>query len=319
MSQISDYTRKVATAFRLCGAGDFRKLLVRLRYHLRTEWIQRQAGHPFFYWIAGSRFWCDPGLHDSLSEYMDGPVDLLERAILQLWLKPGEGFIDGGANIGVYSIEGAYSVGPEGVVVAVEPTPALATHVAAAARHMGLPQIRAIPFALSNKAGRADFVFAPRNETAVSQSLVGRTPYDGVGRTVAIDVTTLADVEASQLAGKQPACVKLDIEGAEVMAIEAAPVAWLERDGPLWIVECNPEALDSFGATIGDLIDVFPDGHFEKWIIPKYPPSEKDIHPRPADPANLPRAPFYNLCAIPRGQRWHERRDAVLRALGKGK
>lgn len=61
---------------------------------------------------VAANLWVDPSCFDGT-----------DIAFLRAFLRPGDTFVDVGANVGVYSLYGARSVGPTGRVFAVEPHP----------------------------------------------------------------------------------------------------------------------------------------------------------------------------------------------------
>ena len=55
--------------------------------------------------------------------YFSAFPDFYEMGFMKDYLRPGDNFIDGGANIGLYTILAASLVGNNGKVVAFEPSP----------------------------------------------------------------------------------------------------------------------------------------------------------------------------------------------------
>ncbi len=100
---------------------------------------------PFAEWIArswGDRYQPQPSVvrlgsgasiqtthvdHLQLLLYYCGTFEPHCLAILHQYVKPGDTFIDVGANIGLFTVEGALAVGPSGRVLSIEAAP---THAA---------------------------------------------------------------------------------------------------------------------------------------------------------------------------------------------
>ena len=72
-------------------------------------------------------------------------------------------------------------------------------------------------------------------------------------------------------------------------------------DGPLWLIEINIPVLARMGFGAGGDIQMVSNGHFECWLIPKFPYSTGiDPSPRPMSAGEEFRdARFYNLIVMP--------------------
>jgi FkbM family methyltransferase len=174
------------------------------------------------------------------------------------------------------------------------------------------PVVNVLPVALGGQPGKAKFAFASENESLVSQSLVGATVPTGTANIREVEVVTLATLMGRLKVGALPALVKLDVEGVEVDALKAAPPGWLSANGPLWVVECHPQALARFGTMVADVIGMFPAAEFNRFVVGKYAGSDgADLPPVPLDESALPPASFHNLIAVPLGAKWTDRRQAL--------
>src|SRR5215469_14253271 len=71
----------------------------------------------------GGRSRIHADLHTALGLllYRMGPPSDPDIALLRLLLEPGDVFVDGGANVGLFTLVAAASVGPTGAVIAFEP------------------------------------------------------------------------------------------------------------------------------------------------------------------------------------------------------
>lgn len=131
------------------------------------------------------------------------------------FLRRGDVAIDGGANQGMYATAFANYVGPEGRVIAFEPMPYAAELTEANLALNGLANCTVIAAALSDRPGRAELDLT---RGVGSASIV--TDYGGASRlevpTVTID-DTLAELGVDRID-----FIKLDIEGAELKALEGA-------------------------------------------------------------------------------------------------
>jgi FkbM family methyltransferase len=137
-------------------------------------------------------------------------------AALREHLKPGDTFIDAGANIGVFSVLAGKQVGNTGRVLAIEMMPA----TAALLRHnLALNQLQSatvIEKALSSRTG--DTVSAHFVEGHYGMASVVR-PSGSVTQMIEVQTITLDDVTADI---DRIALIKMDLEGAELDALKGA-------------------------------------------------------------------------------------------------
>jgi FkbM family methyltransferase len=138
------------------------------------------------------------------------------RETIEQRIRPGTVFVDGGANIGFYSILAARLAGPDGRVVAFEMMPdtaaVLRRHIAA----NGATTIEVIERALSDRSGS-------RVRASVEPGQHGQASIvnDGSERRHSIEVETITLDEALADCGAID-LIKLDLEGAEYVALQGA-------------------------------------------------------------------------------------------------
>lgn len=137
---------------------------------------------------------------------------------LSTHLKPGELFVDAGANIGFYTVHAARLVGPAGRVVAVEMMPdtaaALRGHVALNA----LDNVEIVEQALSDCPGQTVTASVTPGKYGRASIAHGAAPGDEERR-VEVETTTLDAVLADS---GQVRVMKMDLEGAEYPALQGA-------------------------------------------------------------------------------------------------
>lgn len=86
-----------------------------------------------------------------------------ETALTLKLLKPGEVYVDVGANIGYYTLVAAQQVGPAGKVFAYEPDPANFALLASNVELNGLSQVQIFPCALYDKAAEGELFLSGDN------------------------------------------------------------------------------------------------------------------------------------------------------------
>jgi len=210
--------------------------------------------------IQGARVRADLHTPLGLSLYRYGFCSPEVRLLPQLLL-PGDIFIDGGANIGVFSLIGALAVGPTGRVLACEPAPGTMALLRANAGENQLASLELHEVALSDCPGRARFTVFD-----AGSGLASFAPEHAAGRQVDVSVTTL-DALTEGL-DSPVSVVKLDIEGAEAKALRGAR-ALIARHAPIFLMEIEPEHLARQDSSIRDIRAVLePEGYAAYAITP---------------------------------------------------
>lgn len=175
-----------------------------------------------------------------------------ERFLLEA-LAGGGVFLDVGANVGYFSLLIAHEYGDRCDVLAFEPNPLIfALLQAGAGCSRGKESIRAIPLAVSNRAGRLEFVLDQDN---TGHSRLGAAGQSG---SIAVDVVKLDDWLEANPPVARIAAVKLDVEGCELRALRGME-QMLRRHRPALVVEVIDEHLRDFGDTRTELF-AFLDG-----------------------------------------------------------
>lgn len=160
--------------------------------------------------------------------------------LLDVWgsaCKPGSMVIDVGSNLGLYAQRAARAVGPSGGVLAIEPSPANAEaaergfaclpggsgtvtlHRLAACDHDGKIELGLRPDHLGDHHIRSDDPWCPRIEVRAAR------------------------LDSIVPAGAPVCAIKMDVQGAEVLALRGASRILRERPDVALLVEFCPEAL----------------------------------------------------------------------------
>jgi FkbM family methyltransferase len=179
-----------------------------------------------------------------------GIYELDTLRLLRGLLKPGDHFVDCGANIGYFTFAAMRRVGPGGRIDAFEPDllnrARLEAHLAA----NGSPgNVRVHAVALSDVAGEATLYHpadATRNHGEASLFAPG-----GNAVTTAYKVTT---GRLDALLDRPPRLIKMDIEGAELKALKGMTALLQAAAPPALVIEHNPESAAAAGFRAGDLL-----------------------------------------------------------------
>jgi len=134
------------------------------------------------------------------------------EAIIRDHLKPGDTFIDAGANIGFYTILGAMLVGPTGHVIACEMIPAT---LGTLREHVRLNDCQNVTV--------SDGALAPISGKVVKASVTGlRSGTASISRCSDGDTVRVRTITLAEIVGgfKSVKLMKMDLEGAELGALE---------------------------------------------------------------------------------------------------
>lgn len=207
---------------------------------------------------GGQRLWVDLGDYGVSRHCLAGAYEPVESGFVRSTLKPGQSFIDVGANIGWFTILGARAVGPMGHVYAVEPRPPTCERLRMSVAENGYRHVNVLQAALGAAPGRM----------AVASLLAGRNP--GATWLVATDALNAQfragyerfDVDVIRLDDVAPdRCdlLKIDVEGAEYLALCGATET-IRRCRPIIVSEINAEPLKQVSGVSPDEYVQFVEG-----------------------------------------------------------
>jgi FkbM family methyltransferase len=161
-------------------------------------------------------------------------------------VRPGGVFLDVGAHFGVWSAHAARLVGPGGLVVACEPSPAFAM---LRANLGGRGNVRLLNVAVGAGEGEVDFHaqgLSTSGSVLASVTEINRHFLPDVAVTpLRVRMTTLDHVVAE--VGRAPAVVKVDVEGYEVEVLRGA-AGLLAGGRCTWVIEVHPPQLALSGS-----------------------------------------------------------------------
>jgi FkbM family methyltransferase len=165
-------------------------------------------------------------------------------------LRPGDSFVDVGANIGHLTLTAARRVGLAGRVLSFEPNPAVCTRLRGHVAKNDLGQIVTVHnIALADRAGSLRLSVPIEGSGGATLGRLGSEYSGGVSSqhevTVAIGDDLCQDLQS-------PSVIKVDVEGFEAFVIRGLSRT-ISRCRPALIVEAWPEHLLNAGASIDDL------------------------------------------------------------------
>lgn len=162
--------------------------------------------------------------------------------MLDLWrslCRPGTIAIDVGANLGLFALEAAGAVGPQGHVIAVEPAPPNADAVARAISSSGRTNIHLLRAAAVDRNGPIELGMRPEHggDHRVLVNGDGRTTVSVPGRRLDDEVDSSWDVSA----------IKIDVQGAEGLVLAGLSETLARSRNLSILMEFWPDGLRRLG------------------------------------------------------------------------
>jgi FkbM family methyltransferase len=200
----------------------------------------------------------------------DGVHEWEEIQFCLRYLRPGDHFVDVGANVGVFSAFVGTRI-PGVRITAVEPFPPIVEELQANLALNGLDDVTVVGSAVSDSEGEATFEVLDRD------ALNRLAPDGGTGGTgITVPVTTLDDL----VGGDPPALIKIDVEGCELSVMKggrkilegASPVLLFEHNGYCAHFGITPAEIRAFLTEVGYTMYLL-DGRFTPWHSDALPPT----------------------------------------------
>jgi FkbM family methyltransferase len=189
------------------------------------------------------------------------PLGIFEPGTVRLIKKLlGEGmtFVDLGAHRGYYTLLASKLVGRTGRVFAFEPAPF--NYSLLMINVKGRENVRLVQKAVSDKSGLAKFYLSP--DASVTHSLYR---HRGNWQEVEVEVTSLDDFFQDK--DCRVDLIKMDIEGAELSALEGMKSVIQENENLKIITEFQPVALESSSRPPRMLLETLVENGYSLYVI----------------------------------------------------
>jgi FkbM family methyltransferase len=188
--------------------------------------------------------------HRSFLEHLaKGTYESASRAVFRTLLPPADIFLDAGAHIGLYSMLASRHGNSGLVVVSFEPDPYNLRAFRWNLRLNRCRNVALVPAAVSDGAGSSRLLVS--DGTIGSSLVLERT---AIGDTHLLNVKTVSLDSYLKDYSPKSVLVKLDIEGAEMRALQGMGSALRTAARIAILCEVNPEALGAGGKTPADLV-----------------------------------------------------------------
>jgi FkbM family methyltransferase len=187
----------------------------------------------------------------------------LLQAAMDRILRPGDTFIDGGANVGYFSFYAAGCVGERGRVIAIEANPSCGERLRESQAVGGSDNVTILNLALGQQTGTMSFNVAtdPMYSSIVDLPSLGFCSHL---RQLQVPVETLDGVVETECKGvNRIRMLKLDIEGSELFALRGAEqLLRLQRFDYIYI-ETHQAQLKLLGQDEQDVYDVLAQNGYQ--------------------------------------------------------
>ncbi len=203
-------------------------------------------------------------------------------------LRPGDTFIDVGANIGYYSLLASALVGESGRVTAIEASPVIFQQLQANLERNQVTNVRCVNVAAADCRGTLPLFRGP-DHNAGQTSLLGRPGLAPAGK---VEAAPLADIlERREVL--EARLIKIDVEGAEAKVLPGLiPVLDSTQSDLEVIVELHPQYLTEPGKSADELVELVRSAGFTAYRLDnKYWPLGFMKAPKASRPTRL-RAPI---------------------------
>lgn len=209
-----------------------------------SAWLNEQLDASW----ASRPFICTVGPKRLLLEVVPGDVvgkpivhfgvyEYAVTSLLRAYLRPGDTFVDVGANLGYYSVVAADLVGPTGCVLAFEPSAPMRSRLE---RNVALNRLSQVEIRAEALGDAAELVrlIAPEGLGNDGLAYVSR---DGEG---GVEVPCIR-LDSLTFATGAPAMLKVDVEGGEPQVFAGAERLLMSDDAPSIIFESFELARDA--------------------------------------------------------------------------
>ena len=209
------------------------------------------------------RFWCD--LRNSLARevFFLGTYEPQETLLLPALVGPGDTCVDVGAHWGYFSLLAAARGGPKGRVLAVEADPRV---FATLQRTLGLnPSLSVEPVQVAAAANRGVLALNGFDERGDNWGISSVATDQGGARFDVPAETLDALLEARGV--NEVGLLKMDIEGAEVLALRGAERLFREKRVRNLLLELHPLQIGALGSSVLDLVRSLRAHGYQLWAV----------------------------------------------------
>ncbi|MFD9907362.1 FkbM family methyltransferase [Streptomyces sp. NPDC059063] len=217
-----------------------------------NPWLREHPRRRVTASLSGARFAVDTQDLIQRYIYLFGVWEPHMSRWLRGRLRPGDVFVDVGANIGYLSVLGAQLVGAGGRVVAIEASPDFHRRLLQHRDLNACDNIRAVNAAVSDRHEKLTFVLASAHNMGANSVVPWDGPVESSFETEAVPLPEL--LEPDEIARAR--VIKVDVEGAEGSVVRGlAPLLDRLRPDAEIAVEVTPDRMAQLGESADELIE----------------------------------------------------------------
>lgn len=222
----------------------------------------------------------DVGLVDVIERnlWVNGIWDQPIKSLMTAVLRPGDHFLDLGANIGYFTLLASQLVGPAGTVVAVEPSIRALRKLT---NHVWLNEcanVLVVSCAAGSERSQTRISLATESNIGGSALASGSTPLQ---RSEPVWVAPIDDVLGG--GAFHPRLIKVDVEGYELAALRGIQ-RLLEADHPCIVCEVTEEFLRRFGHSAAELVSYLEGLGYQPYALESLPDFKRIAAAELSDP-----------------------------------
>ena len=205
--------------------------------------------------IGSVRFECDMDLDPRVADMYFAAYEPDEVALLGRFLKPGDTFLDIGANIGYLTAVGASLVGPRGSVHSFEPVPEYFARLDALRAANSGYAIHAWAFALGETPGSGEIALPVERNIGWNTMVPGLLAGDAARARLTVPVQRL-DAFLRERGIARVGLIKIDTEGFEIPVLRGASGFFeTAKPPPPILCEVAPAVYSFMGLGLDDLYE----------------------------------------------------------------
>jgi FkbM family methyltransferase len=251
----------------MMGSAEFKTKIMQSNFS-SSKWVATDVLDRFVMWID---------LHDRYVSHgcLNNDWEPEETAFFTSRLRSGDVVLDIGANLGWFTLVAAKHIGPAGQIHAFEPRPETAKMLKRTIADNNLRSVvRVWEYALSNKAEELYLTWENNTDNPGGSFLSG--PQGSEARRTGHDATRVIACRLDDiLPDVAPDIIKIDVEGAEPMALAGAKEA-LARKRPTILSELFPAQLQQVsGKTVAQYISQLEEYGYGCYLLEKGQPTQR--------------------------------------------
>ena len=194
-----------------------------------------------------------------------GVYEPQETALLGELLQPGMTFVDVGANWGYFTLLAAHLTGPTGRVIALEPDPRLVPFLRRNVDVNGLAHVEVLSVAAAARAG--SFTLLGHDASAENRGTSRLTHERSEGGASFRVATAPLDALLDARDIRTVDLLKMDIEGAEALALEGMRDGLARHRYARIILELHPTLLAEHDSSVSAIVALLHGAGYQGWWV----------------------------------------------------